>query len=42
MNSDDLGPVLRKVSHTWLRREKARTAAKLKVVLPAGMLWITW
>ena len=36
-NCEDLGPSLRKVSHTWLKREKARTAAKLKLVLPAGM-----
>ena len=29
-NCEDLGPSLRKVSHTWLRREKALTAEKLK------------
>ena len=41
LNSEALGPDSRKVSQTWLRREKARTAAKEKLVLPGGIDWTT-
>lgn len=41
-NCEDLAPVPWKVSQTWLSREKALTAEKLKVVLPAGMLCWIW
>ena len=40
LNSVALGPLSRKVSQTWLRRENARTAANEKLVLPAGIDWI--
>ena len=41
LNSVALGPLSRKVSQTWLRRLKALTAAKLKLVLLAGMVCTT-
>ena len=42
MNSVERGPLPRKVSQTWLSREKALTAANEKLVEPAGILWTTW
>ena len=41
-NSAERAPVFLKVSQTCERREKALTAEKEKLVLPAGMLCTTW
>ncbi|NDD64403.1 MAG: hypothetical protein EBZ36_10545 [Acidobacteria bacterium] len=42
MNCDERPPVPRKVSQTCDSLENARTAEKLKLVEPVGMLWTTW